>query len=326
MSNKYQHIDIINHDGEAVRAISPVIISASWHTDIPALYSDWFFNRLNHGYLQWQNQRDGKYHYISFANTRFIVYWSKNPKPLLQYGDMLCNSNIGSYLHYTLNDYTKENYEPYLPSVDNRIDTFKRLSDMLGRERVIWRFDPLIINESITVNMLLDRISYIGEQIKDYTDKLVFSFVDVDRYKRVQHKIQRQNLSINDWSNDQMLYFVTQLSILNSQLLHLNLATCAEQIVFNNDLGIRHNKCIDPDLMKKISPNDEILHDYLAKIKKSSWQRPNCGCVPAKDIGRCNSCIHGCAYCYATDSTEVGVRNYQKHNRILDSLLPPKSN
>ena len=112
--------------------MAPVVVSASWHTDIPAFYSEWFFKRLKTGYLIWKNPRDGKNHYVCFDNTRFFVLWSKNPAPLLGHKEWLTSDSHGSYLHFTLNDYRREGFEPNLPPLEQRIDTFKRLSEVIS--------------------------------------------------------------------------------------------------------------------------------------------------------------------------------------------------
>ena len=138
MAKGWDKAQIIKEDGTVVEAQAPVIVSASRSTDIPAFYTDWFFHRLKVGYSAWTNPFNGVKSYVSYAKTRFIVFWSKNPKPLLQYIDILKERGIGCYVQYTLNDYEKEGLERGVPSVDERIETFKQLVDRLGKGSVIW--------------------------------------------------------------------------------------------------------------------------------------------------------------------------------------------
>ena len=176
-----------------VEAIAPIIISASRSTDIPAFYAKWFFNRLAKGYCVWYNpfNRQQKI-YVSFARCKVIVFWTKNPKPILPYLHELDERGIHYYFQVTLNDYVNEGFEPNVLSVEERIKTFRELSERIGRERVIWRFDPLILAPTITPRMLLSRIWKIGNQLKGYTDKLVFSFVDVKTYRKVQNNLLKE--------------------------------------------------------------------------------------------------------------------------------------
>ena len=125
-------------DGTIVSMQAPLIISASRSTDIPAFYADWFFYRLKKGYSAWTNPFNGVKSYISYDKVRFVVFWSKNPRPLLQHLHILKERNIKCYVQYTLNDYEDEKLEK-VPSLANRIETFKLLIEQLGKGCVIWR-------------------------------------------------------------------------------------------------------------------------------------------------------------------------------------------
>ena len=112
-------------DGQKMEVPAPDIISASRSTDIPAFYADWFFHRLETGYSVWNNPFNGKKSYISYQNTRFIVFWSKNPKPLLPYLPILKERGIGCYIQFTLNDYEEDGLETGVPPLTERIETFR---------------------------------------------------------------------------------------------------------------------------------------------------------------------------------------------------------
>ena len=155
---KWHKIKIQRENGETVDAQAPIIVSASRSTDIPAFYADWFFHRLKVGYSAWTNPFNGLKSYVTYQNTRFIVFWSKNPLPLLNHLDYLEERNIGCYIQYTLNDYEKEKLEQGVPALQQRIDTFKQLVDKLGKGRVVWRFDPLILTGDISIDTLLAKM------------------------------------------------------------------------------------------------------------------------------------------------------------------------
>ena len=131
--------------------------------------------------------------YLS-VSARPLCFWTKNPKPIMPYLHILDEMGIHYYFQVTLNDYTKDGFEPNVPSVEERIETFKRLSDNIGKEKVIWRFDPLIITPTIGPRELLTRIWHIGNKLKGYTDKLVFSFVDVKAYRKVQNNLVKETV------------------------------------------------------------------------------------------------------------------------------------
>lgn len=201
-------IEIVNDGGDTVFAQAPVIISASRSTDIPAFYSDWFLHRLKKGYSAWTNPFNGVKSYVSYKHVRLIVFWSKNPEPLLDPSgilDYLTEQGINAYIQFTLNDYVSEGIERGVPPLDKRIDTFKRLVDRLGFGKVIWRFDPLILTDSIDVDALLEKCSNIGEQLKGYTEKLVFSFADISDYRKVKSNLLAGGIKYREFSETDML-------------------------------------------------------------------------------------------------------------------------
>lgn len=183
------------------------------------------------------------------------------------------------YFHYTLNDYPE--YELNVPPLTDRIQTFIDLSKMIGKKKIIWRFDPIIINDQITVDEIIKRIKNIGDQIYPYTEKLVFSFVDP------YGKLKNQFKNID---NETQLKIVNELKKLNVSW-DLELATCAEGTEFD---GIEQNKCVDPELIRRICGNKRWISDT-----KDKAQRKLCGCVKSSDIGSFSECSHSCTYCYA---------------------------
>ena len=147
MANPWQDTNIITDDGQVVRGIAPVIVSASRSTDIPAFFSKWLFNRLDKGYVKWINPFNRSTpQFVSFENLRVFVFWTKNPKPIIPFLKTLDERGINYYFQYTINDYDIEGFEPNVPSLSERILIIKELAEVIGKEKIIWRFDPLIRN------------------------------------------------------------------------------------------------------------------------------------------------------------------------------------
>ena len=325
----WQKVSIKRDNGQLAEAQAPVIISASRSTDIPAFYADWFFNRLEKGYCAWTNPFNGVQSYVSFENMRFVVFWSKNPKPLIPLLHKLDEKGIGYYIQYTLNDYENEKLERGVPLLTNRIDTFKCLVDQIGFGKVIWRFDPLIMTDKITIDDLLRKVEGIGEQLKGYTEKFVFSFADISSYRRVKANLETSLIKYVEFEESTMTEMAKGLSNLNKKW-GFQLATCAEKLDLEA-YGIEHNRCIDDRLMVKYFSHDLKLMEFLgakiipadifnpepqvvfAKNNKDKGQRMFCGCIMSKDIGQYNTCPHLCEYCYANSSKAVAVRNHKLH-------------
>lgn len=327
--------NIVNDKGEEVEAILPFIISASRSTDIPSFYSRWFMNRLKKGYVTWVNPFNRKEQYVSFEETKIIVFWTKNPKPLLPHLKELDRRGIKYYFQYTLNDYEKENLEPNVPKLENRIETFKKLSEIIGKEKVVWRFDPLILSNSINVNDLLEKIEKIGNQIYEFTEKLVFSFADIESYKKVQSNLSKMNEVYREFSQSEIDEFSKKIIFLNKKW-NLSIATCAEKVDLEK-FNIEHNRCIDDELIYKIGKDDTKILDWLGlsnpvlslfgddysnNIKlKDKGQRKICGCIVSKDIGMYNTCNHLCTYCYANHSENIVKQNLKKHDFNKQSII-----
>lgn len=349
MNEKYK---LLNQQDIEVEATAPVIISASRSTDIPAFYAKWFFHRLEKGYCVWYNPFNAHQKmYISFKNCKVVVFWTKNPEPIFPYLPELDKRGIHYYFQVTLNDYMQEGFEPNVPTVEKRIETFKKLSQTIGKEKVIWRFDPLIITPTIGPRELLKRIWNIGNQLKGYTDKLVFSFVDVKAYRKVQNNLIKETMLFTkedvenaEANQAQRIEIVEGLqkirNVWHNEGWNIEMATCAEDLDLEA-YGIEHNRCIDGELMKRLFAEDEELVYYLHTLKwperdmfgnlppiplkkksvKDTGQRKICGCMVSKDIGMYNTCRHFCVYCYANTSKEAVLRNKDKHNENSESII-----
>lgn len=333
-------------DGLSHKAQAPIIISASRSTDIPAFYSEWFFSRLEKGYSAWTNPFNGVKTFISYENTRFIVFWSKNPKPLLSYLHNLEEKGIKCYVQYTLNDYDTERLES-VPPLEERIETFKQLAQHPAVGAVVWRFDPLMLTDTVGVDDLIEKIRNIGDKLVGYTEKMVFSYADIALYKKVKNNLDRNGVPYKEWTEEQMEDFAQKLSQMNKERgWNYRLATCGERIDVSK-LGVEHNRCIDGDLITRIAWSDKLLMDFLkVKIedpslimpedaitlpgnryflsthKKDPGQRELCGCMAAKDIGEYNTCPHLCEYCYANASKQLALDNYKQHkkNPFFDTI------
>lgn len=330
----------------------PIIVSASRSTDIPAFYAKWFVDRLAAGYAVWYNPFNQQPMKISFEKTKVVVFWTKNPAPLIPYLHELDERGIHYYFLFTLNDYEAENFEPNVPALEERVETFKRLSALIGKERVIWRFDPIIMTSHLQPRDILKKVWKIGNLIKDCSEKLVFSFVDVKSYRKVQNNLikdtdsfTRETIDLAEPNDEQIREIVEGLAKLREHWKiedgwTLTLATCAEKIDLE-EYGVEHNKCIDGDLMERLFADDKELVYYLrtgklpepdlfggipelpleSKNLKDKGQRKLCGCMISKDIGMYNTCRHLCAYCYANTSRNVVMSNKDKHSDESESII-----
>ena len=263
-----------------------MILSVSRRTDIPAFYSEWFFERVKKGFLYIKNPMNA--HQISNVKITpdvvdCIVFWTKNPAPMLNRLDEL--SDYSYYFQFTLNNYGTE-IEPKVPPIEQRLETFMKLSEKTGKEKVIWRYDPILFTDGYTEEYHLNSFRGIAAKLKNYTEKAVVSIVDVYPSKNSSdlNRIGAKNLP-----REELEIFMEKMSVIAHEN-GLTIATCAEDMPLEK-YGIEHNSCIDRKLIERIT-NSEL-------DVKADGQRPYCQCVKCDDIGSYDTCPHGCVYCYA---------------------------
>lgn len=278
-----------------------MILSASRRTDIPAFYSEWFFNRMKAGCVLARNPMS--IHQVSRIQLSpdvidCIVFWSKNPKPMLSRLSEI--EKYPFYFQFTLNAYGPDQEEK-MPPLSERVNTFKVLSEMIGPDRVIWRYDPIIVTDVYSVKFHTERFELLARELQSYTKRCTISFVDV--YRKIQSNFRR--LEIREMNSEEIISLATSLSrICKEQGMILD--TCAEKIDLSF-LGIEQAHCIDEKLISK------IIRKKI-NVSKDKNQRAECGCVSSIDIGQYNTCPHGCAYCYANFNSSLTERNYRDHN------------
>jgi len=285
-----------------------MILSVSRRTDIPNYYSEWFCNRIKEGFLYVRNPMNA--HQISKIDLSpeivdGIVFWTKNPANMLKRLDELRDYKY--CFQFTLTGYGKD-IEPNLPSKrEALIPTFQKLSEKIGSERVIWRYDPILLNQRYVSEYHLKAFEEIAGNLKGYTRKVVISFIDL--YAKTQRNTD--GLNIKQMSNAETTEFARALSQI-ARSNQLVIETCAEQIDLQN-IGIKHGSCIDKELIEKIV-------GYKLKAGKDKNQRRECGCIESVEVGTYNTCKNGCKYCYA-NFNDAKVKESVKLYDINSPLL-----
>lgn len=279
-----------------------MILSVSRRTDIPNYYSDWFFNRVKEGYLYVRNPMN--VHQVSSIRISpevvdCIVFWTKNPEPMLNRLDELKDYNY--YFQFTLTGYGKD-IECNVPHKKNKIiPIFQKLSKKIGSNKVIWRYDPIIFTEKYTMEYHLKAFEQIAKALKGYTHKCVISFVDI----YAKNKKAISTLMPFEISESQLIEFVKKLQHIAVEN-GMEISSCAEEI----DLevcGIKHNCCIDKELIENII-------GCKLNIGKDKNQRKECGCIESVEVGTYNTCRNGCKYCYANYSPQSVSNNWNKYD------------
>ncbi|MGI6703674.1 MAG: DUF1848 domain-containing protein [Clostridia bacterium] len=279
-----------------------MIISASRRTDIPNYYADWFYNRIKKGYVLVRNPFN--MHQVSKVSLTpdavdCIVFWTKNPAGMIERLDEI--KEYQYYFQFTLNAYGQD-IEPGLPpDREHLIRTFTTLSDRIGPDRLIWRYDPILLSDKYSINYHLHHFEETARKLEGYTEKCIISFMDL--YRKIANNVK--NLGLSTLTEQNKAKIAEGFSKVSGEF-GLKLETCAEDIDLSY-YGINHGKCIDLRLIEKLT-------GCKLNVGEDKGQRPECGCVESIDIGMYNTCPSGCRYCYANYSIKTVQRNYQCHN------------
>lgn len=279
-----------------------MIISASRRTDIPSYYSEWFFNRLEAGFVCTRNPMNPRQVSRISLSPEVVdgfVFWSKNPTPMLDRLSAL--TDFPYYFQFTLTAYGAD-MEAGLPSKnDILIPAFQALSRRIGSTRTIWRYDPIILTPKYTMDYHIHYFEELAKRLSGYTEKCVISFVDPYRHlTAVSKDMQFLPLGIGE---------IHELAGRFSNIAgkyNLTLETCAEAIDLSR-FGIRHGHCIDGALFEQIT-------GVPFALTKDKNQREECGCMTSMDIGMYDTCCNGCKYCYANHSAAALHKNVLAHD------------
>ena len=275
---------------------------------MPNYYSDWFYNRLKEGFLYVRNPMNA--HQVSRIDRSpevvdCIVFWTKNPANMLARMDEL--KDYQYYFQFTLTGYGKD-VEPGLPDKrETLIPTFQKLSETVGAQKVIWRYDPIFVSPRYTREYHLKAIEEIAQHLHGYTHKIVISFVDL--YAKTQRNTA--GLQIESLSDQDMTELAKQVVAIAGRH-EMEVESCAEVIDLQS-VGVKHGSCIDKKLI------EEIIGCKLI-VNKDKNQREECRCYESVEIGAYNTCKNGCRYCYA-NFNDTMVRECVKAYDIDSPLL-----
>jgi DNA repair photolyase len=267
-----------------------MIVCASRRTDIPAFHAEWMINRLRAGYALVRNpvQRDVVYKVnLAPRNIDMLVFMTKDPRPIAGHLDEMTEMGIRYCFQVTVTPYGKD-VESGVPFKADIVDSFKEISDKIGKDRIIWRYDPVIINDRYDIKYHSRKFSMLCDEFQGYTDRCTFGFVDL--YKKLERLSEEEKLRKTNPSEIRQIGKMMSETV-KGRGMQLNYC-CAD--VDLSEYGISHKGCIDKDHMTSLNAPSEL----------SPPLRDRCKCVKNIDIGSYDTCDHNCIYCYANASSD----------------------
>lgn len=291
-----------------------MIISASRRTDIPAFYAEWFMHRVREGDCDVVNPyRADQVSRVSLRaeDVDAIVFVTRNARPLLPHLAELDERGLRYYFQYTLTGYPRQ-LEANTPAVPDALDTLHRLVEHIGLERLIWRYDPVLLTTLTPPAFHVKQFARLAAALDGLTRRVTVSIMDDYRWVTARLKrLEEEGIARLGIAEEELGHVMRSLSAA-ARGHGMEIFSCAEPIDLQ-PYGIAPGKCID-DAYLRCTFGIDVTR------RKDPSQRKPCGCIVSKDIGMYDTCIHGCVYCYATRSHDTARRRHAAHRADAVSL------
>lgn len=289
-----------------------MIISASYKTDIPAFYGQWFVNRLRAGYCMMRNPMNRKPIRVSLTRPEAsgIVFWTKNFRPFMKHVDAVVEMGFPFTVQYTINGYSPS-LEHNVVEWERSVETARALSERFGPRCVVWRYDTVIFSQETPFEFHLENFTHIADALQGTVDEVVISFMQL--YRKTTRNMDAMAREYGNPWTDPPIEVKRDLGMRLSDLA--------------NPRGILVTICSQPEIATVQPPSRCIDARRLADVAgypvaaKTAGNRPGCECAASRDIGDYDTCPHGCVYCYAVRSNELAIRRFREHNPESDYLF-----
>lgn len=292
-----------------------MIISASYKTDIPTFYGDWFINRLRAGYCVVLNPYNRTAFRVSLQREDVdgFVFWTKNVGPFIRHLDVVRDMGYPFIIQHSVNGYPRE-LESRVVNAGDIIEHIRHVSARFGSRVCVWRYDPILITSVTPASFHLRRFATLAEQLAGVTDEVVISFAQI--YRKTLQNLDRaattSGFTWHDPSDNEKCELASALVDIAAK--HgLRLSVCSQKAYVVP--GAHVARCVDATRLEALSGKH-----IAARLRGN---RKECGCCESKDIGDYDTCPHGCAYCYAVQSRETAERRFAEHDPHSEYLFNP---
>ena len=284
-----------------------MIINTGGRTDTVQYFTPWLLKRFEEGYVYSRNplfQNKVTRYELTPDKVDCVQFCSKNYEPILDHLQPII-SRFPTYFHYTITAYGKD-VEPGVPTIEKSMETLKKLSAIVGRQRLAWRYDPVLLTDNYTIDRHLETFERMAKELTPYVDRCIFSFVEM--YKKVEVNMPELiPLSVEDM--DTLARGFGEIAAKYG----LYMQTCGNNGDYSR-FGIHSSGCMTLDMIGQANGIE------FRKLKHKGM-RQGCGCIETRDIGAYDTCLNGCKYCYANKWPQKAVENYKDHDSDSPLLL-----
>lgn len=298
-----------------------MIISASYKTDIPTFYGEWFMNRLRAGSCKMFNPYNRQTYTVDLTldNVDGIVFWTKNIGPFLNSLEEIQKRGYPFIIQHTITGYPHELEARVVNSVQT-VEHLKLVANIYGPEIVIWRYDPIVISSLTSFEWHLQNFENLAKALQGATNEVVISFAQTYRKTKRNMEIASQSFGFQwqeseSFSDKLLKDFIIELAII-ARRYGIYLKVCSQKKLLVPKLA-EEARCVDAQRLSR------IVQRPLTQNIKLQGNRKECGCFASKDIGEYDTCPHGCVYCYAVQHREKALDRYKAHDATNEFLFPP---
>lgn len=298
-----------------------MIISASYRTDIPAFYGEWFVKRLRAGYCKAVNPYGGQIYTVDLSPQQVdgFVFWTKNIGPLLKHLPEVQARGISFVVQHSITGYPHE-LEARVAPVTQVVESLKRLADDYGSQCIVWRYDPILFTSLTPFDWHKENFAMLARLLEGITDEVVISFAQVYRKTARNMDIAAREYAFT-WDEHRSESFVLEHGVaLTKELAQvartygMRVTICSQQ-KFVIDGVTQEARCVDADRLSRVAGKPVVA--------KERGNRTECRCHASKDIGDYDTCPHGCVYCYAVNNRDLALNRYKQHNPESEFLFEP---
>lgn len=292
-----------------------MIVSASYKTDIPAFYGEWFMNRLRAGYCRMVNPNGRQLYTVSLIPEAVdgFVFWTKNVGPFLPYLQEVRERGYPFVVQYSLTGYPRA-VETSVVQARQSVEHIRQLTGIYGPRTVVWRYDPVVITSLTSPDFHRRNFEALATALAGATDEVVISFAQI--YKKTRRNMDvaaaGHGFTWEDPADDVKLQLVADFTAI-ARANGMQLTTCSQNQYLAP--GALPARCVDADRLAEVAGRP-----IRAKQKGN---RPDCACHESRDIGDYDTCPHGCVYCYAVLNRELAQRRFREHDPRGEFLFPP---
>lgn len=284
-----------------------MIINTGSRTDTVQYYTEWLLKRFEEGFVYSRNpmfpNKVTKYE-LNPEILDCVIFCSKNYEPILPYIESITN-RFNTYFHYTITAYGKD-IEPKVPSIDKSIETLIKLSEIVGKQRIAWRYDPILLTEKYTKEVHYNTFDYMAEKISPHIDRCIFSFVEM--YKKLKVNMP-EIILLNENDKNEIAKNIGGIS----KKYNMIIQTCATNGNYEQ-FNIKPSGCMTSEILG-------TANNITFKKIKHSGNRQSCNCMENRNIGDYDTCPNGCKYCYANQDPKIALENFKKHKPEFDTIL-----